>query len=75
MLITMIAIGEESGQLEDMLKEAARHYDYEVEYSVSKMSELIGPVLVAGLTGVVGFFALSVFLPLTDLMQHSMSGV
>jgi len=39
------------------------------------MSELIGPVLVAGLTGVVGFFALSVFLPLTDLMQHSLSGV
>ncbi len=75
MLITMIAIGEESGQLEDMLKQAAAHYDYEVEYSVSKMSELIGPVLVAGLTAVVGFFALSVFLPLTDIMQHSMSRV
>ncbi|MES9996010.1 type II secretion system F family protein [Desulfovibrio aminophilus] len=75
MMITMIAIGEESGQLEEMLKEAAQHYDDEVEYSVSKMSELIGPVLVAGLTGVVGFFALAVFLPLVELMQKSMAGM
>lgn len=75
LLITMIAIGEESGQLEEMLREGAKHYDYEVEYSVSKMSELLGPALVAGLAGVIGFFALAIFLPLIDLMQHAMSGM
>jgi len=75
MMVSMITIGEETGNMEDMLKEAARHYDYEVEYAVSKMSELLGPVLVAGLTGVVGFFALAIFLPLVELMQHSMSGL
>lgn len=75
MMISMVSIGEETGNMEEMLKEAAQHYDYEVEYSVSKMSELLGPVLVAGLTGVVGFFALAIFLPLVELMQHSMSAL
>lgn len=75
MMVSMITIGEETGNMEDMLKEAAKHYDYEVEYAVSKMSELLGPVLVAGLTGVVGFFALAIFLPLVELMQNSMSGI
>ncbi|MDR3641056.1 MAG: type II secretion system F family protein [Humidesulfovibrio sp.] len=75
MMVSMITIGEETGNMEEMLKEAAQHYDYEVEYAVSKMSELLGPVLVAGLTGVVGFFALAIFLPLVELMQHSISGL
>lgn len=75
MMVSMITIGEETGNMEDMLKEAAHHYDYEVEYAVSKMSEMLGPVLVAGLTGVVGFFALAIFLPLVELMQNSMSGL
>jgi len=75
MMVSMITIGEETGNMEEMLKEAARHYDYEVEYAVSKMSELLGPVLVAGLTGVVGFFALAIFLPLVGLMQNAMGGL
>lgn len=74
MMVSMINIGEETGNMEEMLKEAAKHYDYEVEYAVSKMSELLGPVLVAGLTAVVGFFALAVFLPLVELMQNAMKG-
>ncbi|MGE4291151.1 MAG: type II secretion system F family protein [Desulfovibrio sp.] len=73
MLVTMVAIGEESGQLEEMLKEVAQHYDYEVEYSVSKMSELLGPVLVACLACVVGFFALAVMLPMLDLMSSALA--
>jgi len=75
MMISMVTIGEETGNMEEMLREAASHYDYEVEYAVSKMSELLGPVLVAGLTGVVGFFALAIFLPLVELMTNSLKGV
>jgi len=74
MMVSMISIGEETGNMEEMLREAAKHYDYEVEYAVSKMSELLGPILVAGLTGVVGFFALAIFLPLVELMQNAMKG-
>ncbi len=67
MLINMMAIGEESGNLEDMMQEVAGHYDTEVEYSMKKLSEAIGPLLTVGLAAVVGFFALAIFLPMWDL--------
>ena len=67
MLINMVAIGEESGNLEEMLRDVARHYDTEVEYSMKKLSEAIGPILTIGLAAVVGFFALAIFLPMWDL--------
>ncbi|NJB68570.1 type IV pilus assembly protein PilC [Desulfobaculum xiamenense] len=69
LIITMIAIGEESGNLDEMLREVASHYDYEVEYSVKKMAEMIGPILILVLAGVVGFFALAIFLPMWDLTK------
>jgi type IV pilus assembly protein PilC len=67
MLINMVAIGEESGNLETMMQEVASHYDTEVEYAMKKMSEAIGPLLTVGLAAVVGFFALAIFLPMWDL--------
>ena len=67
MLINMIAIGEETGNLHEMLQEVADHYDSEVEYAMGRLSEAIGPVLTVGLAAVVGFFALAIFLPMWDL--------
>jgi type IV pilus assembly protein PilC len=65
----MVAIGEASGKLEDMLREVSAHYDDEVEYATSQLSEAIGPILVVGLAAVVGFFALAIFLPMWDLTK------
>ena len=69
MVINMVAIGEESGNLDGMLREISAHYDDEVAYSVKRLSEAIGPVLIVGLAGVVGFFAFAIFLPMWDLMK------
>lgn len=69
MVINMIAIGEESGSLDEMLRQVASHYDEEVEYAVAGLAEAIGPVLIVVLTGVVGFFALAIFLPMWDLTK------
>jgi type IV pilus assembly protein PilC len=69
MVVNMVAIGEESGNLEEMLQEVATHYDDEVRYAVSQMSTNLGPILMVGLTAVVGFFALAIFLPMWDLTQ------
>ncbi|MBF0103596.1 MAG: type II secretion system F family protein, partial [Desulfobacterales bacterium] len=69
MVVNMIAIGEETGNLEEMLKEIASHYDAEVEYGMKALSEAIGPILTVGLTLVVGFFALAIFLPMWDLTK------
>jgi type IV pilus assembly protein PilC len=67
MLINMVAIGEESGNLEELLQDVALHYDTEVEYAMKKLSEAIGPILTIGLAAVVGFFAMAIFLPMWDL--------
>ena len=67
MLINMVAIGEESGNLEELMQDVAKHYDTEVEYAMKKLSEAIGPMLTIGLAAVVGFFAISIFLPMWDL--------
>lgn len=69
MVVNMVAIGEESGNLDDMLREVADHYDTEIEYAVHKLSEAIGPALTVGLAAVVGFFALAIFLPMWDLTK------
>ncbi len=69
MVRSMVAIGEESGTLDTLLKEVSDHYDDEVNYAVERLSESITPVLIVGLTAVVGFFALAIFLPMWDLTK------
>jgi type IV pilus assembly protein PilC len=68
LVINMVAIGEESGNLEEMLKEVSDHYDTELEYAMKKLTDAIGPALTVGLAAVVGFFALAIFLPMWDLI-------
>lgn len=69
MVIDMVAIGEESGNLDEMLMAIAKHYDEEVEYAVKRLSDAIGPILIVGLAMVVGFFALAIFMPMWDLTK------
>ena len=69
MVIDMIAIGEETGNLDEMLRQVSIHYDDEVAYAVRGMSDAIGPILIVGLAAVVGFFALAIFLPMWDLTK------
>lgn len=69
MVVDMIAIGEESGNLDEMLREITKHYDDEVEYAVKGLADAIGPILIVGLAAVVGFFALAIFMPMWDLTQ------
>jgi type II secretory pathway component PulF len=69
MVINMVAIGEESGTLDDMLQEIATHYDAEVEFATRGLADAIGPILMVGLAAVVGFFAFANLLPMWDLSK------
>jgi len=69
MIVDMIAIGEESGNIEDMLRQITFHYDDEVAYAVKRLSDMIGPILIVGLAFVVGFFALAIYMPMWDLTK------
>lgn len=69
MLLNMVAIGEEAGTLDEMLREVSKHYDAEVEFAMKRMSEAIGPILIILLSAVVGFFALAIYMPMWDLTK------
>ncbi len=69
MLVNMVKIGEESGRLDEMLQHVSEHYDVEISYTIKKMTDAIGPILIVSLTGVVGFFALAIYLPMWELTQ------
>jgi type IV pilus assembly protein PilC len=69
MVIHMVAVGEETGNLDELLKEMSDHYDAEVEFAMKRLSDSIGPILTIALAAVVGFFALAIFLPMWDLTK------
>ena len=67
--LSLITVGENTGSLEEMLTELARHYDTEVNLAVEKLTEWIGPILIICLGVVVLFFALAIFMPMWDLVK------
>lgn len=66
-ILQMIAVGEESGALEELMEEIGDLYQREVEYELKTLSSQIEPILVLGLGGLVLVLALGVFLPIWDL--------
>jgi type II secretory pathway component PulF len=74
LVIHLIATGEETGSLEEMLKEIATHYDREVTYTVNRLSAYIEPILTVGLAGMVLFLALAIFMPWWDMMKAMRGG-
>ena len=66
-VLQMIAVGEESGALDDLLGEVAEMYQREVEYELKTLSQQIEPILIVFLGIMVLILALGVFLPIWDL--------
>ena len=73
MVIQMLAVGEETGNIDEMVEEVAEFYEREVAYDVQNLSTLIEPVLTIGLAILVFVLALGIFLPLWDLGQAALS--
>jgi len=71
-VIQMIAVGEESGSLDEMMEEIAGMYQSEVEYELKTLSQQIEPILIVALGAMVLILALGIFLPLWDLGKVSM---
>lgn len=69
LLINMIDVGEETGELDKMLVKIADNYDTDVDVAVEGMSSLLEPILIVGMGLVVGFIVISLFLPLIKLVQ------
>jgi MSHA biogenesis protein MshG len=71
-VLQMIAVGEESGALDDMMKEISDMYQSEVEYELKTLAQQIEPILIVSLGIMVMILALGIFLPLWDLGKVAM---
>ncbi len=69
LVLQMIAVGEETGQVDEMLDEVAGFYEREVEVDIDNLSSAIEPVLIVAIGLMVLVLALGVFLPMWDLAQ------
>jgi MSHA biogenesis protein MshG len=66
-VLQMVQVGEESGQLDNLMEDVAQIYQREVEYELKTLSSQIEPILIVALGVMVLMLALGIFLPMWDL--------
>ena len=69
LIVQMMAVGEETGDIDIMLNKVADYYDSDVEYTLRNLSTMIEPILLLFIGGMVLFLALAVFLPMWNVMN------
>jgi type II secretory pathway component PulF len=69
MIVQMVAIGEQSGQVDEMMDKVADYYEQETNYIVKNLSTLLEPILLLFLGVMVGFLALAIYMPMWDMMN------
>ena len=68
-VVNMVDVGEETGELDKMLYKVADNYDDEVDTLVASLVSLLEPMMVVVLGGIVGFIVVSLYLPMIHLIQ------
>jgi type IV pilus assembly protein PilC len=66
----MIAVGEETGKLDEMLSKVADFYEAEVDAKVKALTALLEPVMIVFVGGMVGFIVISMYLPMFSIYEH-----
>ncbi|MEL6490280.1 MAG: type II secretion system F family protein [Cyanobacteria bacterium J06634_6] len=70
MAIQMISIGEETGELDQMLMKVADFYEDEVEQAVKALTSIMEPIMIVVLGGMVGSILVAMYLPMFKVMDH-----
>ena len=65
----MIAVGEETGELSDMLIKIADFYDDEVDTAVAALTAMVEPLLMVFIGVIIGFIVVAMYLPLFNIPQ------
>jgi type IV pilus assembly protein PilC len=67
MVSHMVAVGEETGQLESMLNKVSDFYEAEVDAKVKALTSLLEPIMIVFVGGIVGFIVIAMYLPMFEL--------
>jgi type IV pilus assembly protein PilC len=70
MVTSMIDVGEETGELSQMLNRIADNYDEDVDNAVAGITSIIEPVMIVFLAVVVGFIVIALFLPIVEIIKQ-----
>jgi len=74
LVIQMIAVGEDTGSVDELMLNVAEYYEREVDYDITNLSTALQPILIVFLSIMVFILALGVFLPMWDLAQVARKG-
>lgn len=69
MFIHMIAVGEKTGALDNMLEKVAENYDSEIDTFVEGLTSVLEPVMIVVMGGVIGFIVLAIMMPIMQMSQ------
>lgn len=70
MVTSMVDVGEETGELADMLNRIADNYDEDVDNAVAGITSIIEPIMIVFLAVVVGFIVIALFLPIVEIIKQ-----
>ena len=70
MFKSMVAVGEESGQIDDLLSKTASFYDDESDIAIQKMVSLVEPLMIVIMAGVIGFIVIAMIMPIYTMYQN-----
>jgi len=73
LVLQMMLIGEETGELDKLFDEVGRFYEEQVDYDIQRLGSAIEPILIACIGGIVLVLALGVFLPMWNISQTAMA--
>jgi MSHA biogenesis protein MshG len=74
LVLQMMSVGEETGEVAELLDEVAGFYEREVDYALKNLSAAIEPILIVFVGGMVLTLALGIFLPLWEMIGHAQGG-
>ncbi|TAA45197.1 type II secretion system F family protein [Corallincola spongiicola] len=74
LVMQMIAVGEETGRIDELLLDAAEYYEREVDYDLKTLTARIEPILIGVVAGMVLLLALGIYLPMWDMMSAMKGG-
>jgi type IV pilus assembly protein PilC len=69
MVTRMIAAGEESGNMDEMLRQITMFYDRDIDYAVQRLTRMLEPLLTVALGAIVGFILMALYMPVFNLSK------